>query len=355
MGWEDRPYYRDRGASSNRLTAIFAGSVPLFTAFGIRVRAHASLIFFVLLTLLLGWSEGYPLTSRLVSMAMLFVVVLLHEFGHCFAGRSVGGTAEEVLLTPLGGLAFPDIAKRPFAHFWTVLCVPLVNVGICLLSATGVYFLGRHFVVPLNPYNCLLIPADWIGWTNPLLYVWWIFCISYINLLFNVLPIFPLDGGRLVQCGLWKFIGYYRSMMVSCTIGMVGSGGLAIFAVLHKPHPDWMLILLAVCLFVYCQQQRGHLKEAGPEEPWQSEETDFSSSLHPDPPVKKSRVSRRAQRIARKHARQEATERIRLDALLAKVSTSGLRSLTWLERRELRAATERRRRHESELKTFLRE
>jgi len=354
MGWEDRPYYRDRGASSNRLTAILAGSVPLFTAFGIRVRAHAILLIFVAGTILLDWTDGYSISSRLISMAMLWTVIIFHEFGHCFAGRSVGGTAEKIILWPLGGLAFPDIPKRPGADLWTTAGGPLVNVVICLITA-AVVWLTHHVFIPLNPYNCLQIPLELYGWRNPMMYVWWMFCISYILLLFNLLPIFPLDGGRLVQGMLWKFIGYYRSMLVSCTVGMFASGALAIFAVLHHPHPDWMLIFLAVWLFVSCQQMRVQVREIGPEEPWQSEETDFSSSLHPDPPAKKPRVSRRAQRIARKHIRQETAERVRLDSLLAKVSSSGLASLTWMERRELRAATERRRRHESELKSFLRE
>src|SRR5271169_6731484 len=128
MAWEDRPYYRDRGASSNPLVAILSGSVPLFTIFGIRVRAHSALILFILGTLLLAWPKGYDIPGKLVSMAVLVGVILLHEFGHCAAAKMVGGEADELLLWPLGGLAFPDIPRRPGPKFWTAAGGLLVSV-----------------------------------------------------------------------------------------------------------------------------------------------------------------------------------------------------------------------------------
>src|SRR5258708_6517885 len=107
MAWQDRHYYRDRGAQAwNPLIWLLSGSVPLFTAFGIRVRAHASLILTVALVLLFGLGQGFTWQDRVQSMSILFVIILLHEFGHCFAARWVGGDAEEILMHPLGGLAF---------------------------------------------------------------------------------------------------------------------------------------------------------------------------------------------------------------------------------------------------------
>src|SRR4051794_14999246 len=106
MGFEDRPYYRDStGSSGNPMMWLLTGSVPLFTVIGIRVRLHASLLVFIVLVLLFGLGEGSNVAARVQSMAVLFVIILLHEFGHCFAARSTGGSAEEILMTPLGGLA----------------------------------------------------------------------------------------------------------------------------------------------------------------------------------------------------------------------------------------------------------
>src|SRR3954468_2776303 len=103
MGWEDRPYYRDRGGSgslSNPLMWLLTGSVPLFTAFGIRVRAHASLLLMIVLVLLFGLGQGFTWQDRVQSMSILFGIILLHEFGHCFAAPSVGGEANDILMWP---------------------------------------------------------------------------------------------------------------------------------------------------------------------------------------------------------------------------------------------------------------
>src|SRR5271165_5735189 len=111
MALDERPYYRDPGYSPNRFTAIFSGSVPFFSAFGIRVRVHSALLFLIACELILNWTPGYDLPAKLISMAVLFAVILLHEYGHCIAARWVGGSASEILLWPLGGLAYPDVPE----------------------------------------------------------------------------------------------------------------------------------------------------------------------------------------------------------------------------------------------------
>src|SRR5688500_8582927 len=122
MGWEDRPYYRDRpGQTGNPLMWLMTGSVPLFTVFNIRVRMHAMLLVGMVLVLLFGFgSYGGTIAMRVQSVTMIFSVILLHEFGHCFAARSVGGEANDILMTPLGGLAMAMAPRRPWPTFVTV-------------------------------------------------------------------------------------------------------------------------------------------------------------------------------------------------------------------------------------------
>src|SRR5882762_6657885 len=102
MSWRDREY---NGGTGNSLLWFLTGSVPLFKAFGIRVRIHSFMILFIVGTIVFAGAKGYDLTDRLITMGALFLIVLLHEFGHCFAARSVGGNAEEIIMHPLGGLA----------------------------------------------------------------------------------------------------------------------------------------------------------------------------------------------------------------------------------------------------------
>src|SRR5437763_7763906 len=136
MAWQDRPYYRDRSTSAGGpLMWLLAGSVPLGTWFGIRVRMHASMVILIVLALLFPKALGGVYLS-LSSMAVLFSIVLLHEFGHCLASRSVGGDPIEILMHPLGGLASANPPQRPWPTFWTVAGGPLVNVLICALAAS---------------------------------------------------------------------------------------------------------------------------------------------------------------------------------------------------------------------------
>jgi stage IV sporulation protein FB len=343
MGWEDRQYYRDRsGSGGTPLEFLLYGSIPLFTAFGIRVRAHISLLMFIGLTMLLGGlgSQSFNLAVRAQSMTILFLIVLLHEFGHCFAARWVGGEAEDILMTPLGGLAFARPPHRPLPTFITVAAGPAVNVVICLLAAATMYLISGW--LPWNPIGYLhqhgVSSASWrqVHW-----YAFWVYTVSLALLLFNLLPIFPLDGGQMLQAALWPKLGHYRSMMFACVTGMIGAVILALVGIMTSI----LLIFIAISGFMTCYMTRRNLKEAGPEyEPGM----DFSESLRPDPPRKRRKVSRWTVRRLRREAQLESDLQSRIDAILAKVSAHGMQSLTWSERRTLKKATERQRRTELE-------
>src|SRR5580658_4826229 len=177
MGWEDRSYYRDRsGATGSRLLWLLNGSVPLFTFAGIRVRAHASLILLIALELAIGQlgAPAYTLALRVASMGMLFLVLLLHEFGHCFAARWMGGSADDILLWPLGGLASADPPHRAWPTFVTVAGGPLVNVLICAVTGGLLFLLPAYHVFPsLNPLSPMPPLRMVWGWSTPGLYLWW--------------------------------------------------------------------------------------------------------------------------------------------------------------------------------------
>src|SRR5689334_12981017 len=97
-------------------------SFPLGRMFGIDIRVHIMLPL-VMLGLLLRavTKDNVPLLEAVVLLLLVFISILLHEFGHCFAARSVDGDASEVLLWPLGGLAFCDLPHTPRAHLITAM------------------------------------------------------------------------------------------------------------------------------------------------------------------------------------------------------------------------------------------
>lgn len=341
MAWQDRPYYRDRNSQAwNPLLWLVSGSIPLFTIFGIRVRAHASLVLTVVIVLLFGLGPGFTWQDRVQSMTTLFAIVLLHEFGHCFAARWVGGSADDILMTPLGGLAFAAPPRRPLPTFITVAAGPAVNVVICLVTGSILWLISGW--LPWNPFNFTPPIHRFSGWLDLWRYSYWIYQISFSLLVFNLLPIWPLDGGQMVQAMLWPKLGYYRSMLLSLSVGMVGAvfGGMIALASRNV----WLAVL-AFSGFLNCMIYRRQLVAMGPEE--YADETDYSAAYEqPAAPKRRRHINRRVMKKARKLAQQAALEQQHIDTILAKVSASGMASLTWRERRALHKATERQRKRD---------
>ena len=350
MGWEDRPYYRDRPSSGgNPLMWLMTGSVPLFTAFGIRVRAHAWLVVAVVMMLLFGFGyRGFTLQDRVTAATILFAIVLLHEFGHCFTARWVGGEADEIVMHPLGGLALAQPPRRPLPTFLTVAGGPAVNVVICVLTGTVLWW--QTGAVPWNPFrfNPPLLYDITPTWWNVFWYAFWIYQVSFQLLIFNLMPIFPLDGGQMLQSILWPRLGYYKSMIFACTTGIVGA---AIGAAIALAFRNFGLGILAVMGIMYCVNMRRQMLAAGP---WAFSDEDsgfdYGASLRVSTRAarKQSRLSRWSAERAQKRVREEAAEQVRIDQILAKVSAHGMQSLTWLEKRALKQATERQRKRDLE-------
>jgi Zn-dependent protease len=355
MAWDERPHYRDRsGALTNPLLWLVNGSVRIVSALGVEVRAHSSLIVFVLAILLLDWNYRFPV--RVFSMALWTGLVMVHEFAHCLTARRLGGDGDEALLWPAGGLTPAQPPQRAGATFVTAAAGPMLNLLLCVASAIAVYELtptagihrassaAGHVMVSFNPFHG---PSPDFSWSDPAFYCAWTFVINYRLLLLNLLPIFPLDGGRMLQAMLWPMAGNFQSMLIEANVGMVGAVVVGLVALVALAVQGW---LLAACMAFCCYesyQRRMALHEGGGED-WR-ETVDFSGSLFTEEKPRRRRLSRRVIRRARKIALAEKAARDRIDAILAKVSARGMASLTWLERRTLRKATLQHRRSETEI------
>ncbi len=156
-----------------------------------------------------------------------FGIILLHEFGHVMACRQVGGAADRVVLWPLGGLAFVAPPPRPGATFWTTVGGPLVNVLLVPL----LYLL--NVCTNLPPGHELL--ADLHRLTRELA------LFNGFVLVFNLLPIFPLDGGRLLYAALWRVVGRVAGLTLASLIGMLAGAGLGALAVAAQD--GWLIVL----------------------------------------------------------------------------------------------------------------
>jgi len=147
----------------------------------------------------------------------IFVIVLMHEYGHALACRQVGGTANRIVLWPLGGVAYVNPPQRPGATLWSIAAGPLVNVALVPIFF-AVVRMGRLAGMPeMMPNSFALLRS---------LYV-----INFGLLLFNLLPIYPLDGGQILRSLLWYVLGRARSLMAATVLGFAGVVGLIALAV----------------------------------------------------------------------------------------------------------------------------
>jgi Zn-dependent protease len=195
------------------------GSFRLFRAAGIDVYLHWS--WFLVAFLMIGSKrpEDYQTTSwKVVEYVSLFGLVLLHEFGHALACRSVGGSAELIVLWPLGGVAFVAPPSRPGAVLWSIVAGPLVNFVLAL---------------PLFGLRALSYRLEWHVHAPDLhLFVVTLAWINLGLLIFNMLPIYPLDGGQVLHALLWFALGRWSSLMVVSLGGMLLGGAFLMLCLL---------------------------------------------------------------------------------------------------------------------------
>jgi Zn-dependent protease len=199
------------------MTSNPQGSIRLFRFSGIDLFLHWSW-FLVAVYEINGRTRDYSsIAWNVMEYLALFLIVMLHEFGHALACRQVGGTANRIVLWPLGGVAYVNPPQRPGATLWSIAAGPLVNVAfLAILSLLGVL-------------NRTTGWADAIPNAHPFLRTLWI--INLGLLVFNLLPIYPLDGGQILRSLLWFVVGRARSLMAATVIGFMGVAGLIGLAV----------------------------------------------------------------------------------------------------------------------------
>jgi Zn-dependent protease/CBS domain-containing protein len=205
-------------------------SLPIVRIAGIQLRIHVTFL------LLIGWlAFGYysqggsaaAIAGVLVIM-LLFACVVLHEFGHAFAAKAFGINTPDITLLPIGGVArLERMPEEPMQELIIAAAGPAVN----LIIALCLFVTGGSFVYPPTAGSSL----------NDVLLT-----INVVLLLFNLLPAFPMDGGRVLRALLATRLSYARATQIAASIGQ-GCAFVFGFLGLFGPNP----FLLFIALFVY--------------------------------------------------------------------------------------------------------
>lgn len=360
-------------------------SFPIGRWDGITIRIHLLFLIFTIGMVARGMSGGYA-AAALLMQVLLFVSVLLHEFGHCYAGRRVGGDASEIMLWPLGGLANVDVPFTPRAHLLTTLGGPAVNLVICLIC--GTFLLITGWLPPVSPtWDWAFFPqlarwqtgelvslheslpaAEGRSWFTAMfgapavaLFLARWFYVNWMLFWFNILLVgFPLDGGRILQCVLWRYFGHTQATRVAVFSGWIIALLLTLYVMVtfegSTGADKLMLFFLALFIYQACRQEMLMLEMgAGAEGLGLSYGgSEYASEERPQEtrPKKPGLIQRwlqwRAERRRRREEQQRLEEERRLDQILEKVNLHGLHSLTEEERRFLnRVSAKYRNRHSS--------
>ncbi len=335
-------------------------SLNLGKWYGVHVRLHAFFLLFAVCTLYLMTAKalgladdpGQGLLYGLMLLGILFFSVLAHEMAHCLAAFRVGGGADQIVIWPFGGLAQPHVQHEYQHELITAVAGPLVNLAICLFVAPLVWMLHPDFwglLSPLNPH-ALLEGGTWLVLLK--LTLW----LNWMLVLVNLLPAFPLDGGRVLRSILWRWFDYRTAVRVVTWGAKFIAVGLCVMAWCKWDEssslvPSWVaLLLLAMFLFFSAKQEMARLEEQEMDEELFS--YDFSQGYtsldrhfeSPRPsggnPLRRWLADRQRARSQKQRIVEQEEER-RVDEILARLHETGMNGLSAKDRALLQRVSAR--------------
>jgi stage IV sporulation protein FB len=202
---------------------------------GTAIRVHITFLLFLGWIFVASWVAGGPETAwpALAFLLLLFACVVAHEFGHIFTARAFGVSTPDVVLLPIGGVArLERIPEEPWEEFLVAIAGPLVNVAI---AAALVLAAGAH--VSLSALYAVESPSTSM-----------VDRLAAVNLFlaaFNMIPAFPMDGGRVLRALLAARMGYVRATEIAAFIGQGVAFGLGFIGLFYNP------LLIFIAIFVY--------------------------------------------------------------------------------------------------------
>ena len=225
-------------------------SITVARIFGVDVRIHTTFIVFhawiAVMHLARGGLSGA--IKGVVFTTLIFACVLLHEFGHILAARRFGIPTSDVTLLPIGGVArLQRIPERPSEELVVAIAGPLVNVVIAGLL---ILMLGRQ--TRMEDIQYIASPGGEL-----------LAKLASVNVslvLFNLIPAFPMDGGRVLRSLLVMAMPYGHATRIAARIGQMLAIVFGVFGLFGNP----MLIFIALFIFVGAKQEAAmvHMNES---------------------------------------------------------------------------------------------
>lgn len=321
-------------------------SFPIGTWFLTQVRVSI----FLPVMLLVFWAH-YSLGLGVLLFSILFLSVFLHEMGHVVACRMGGGEADQIVLWPLGGLVPCSPGHSVSARVMTVLGGPLVNLLLCAITIPAVIWSG-HLAESLNPVK---LPAVDISQNLGQAVLLMIFSINWLLLLINLIPILPLDGGKVLQIILSRRFDETVVHMILFNVSFwVGGLGMVVGLCISSV---WITFFSALLLMLnLIEYTSSHREDTFDDSIFGYDFSQGYTSLERSSSqlvekqagfFQKWREKRKLQKELREREKNRDAEK-QLDSLLHKVHEFGLESLTPKERQQLNQVSARYRKTDSD-------
>src|SRR5690349_8165151 len=210
-------------------------SLKIGSVAGTAVRMHVTFLLFLVWIFGVNYAAGgqQAAWSGLLFMVLLFGCVLLHEFGHIFTARAFGVTTPDVILLPIGGVArLERIPEEPWEEFLIAIAGPVVNV---VIAALLVLLGGAH----LNLDQLTTLDISGGGLIDRLA------AVNLFLAVFNLIPAFPMDGGRVLRALLATRLGYVHATEIAAMVGQGVAFLLGFLGLFGNP------LLIFIAIFVY--------------------------------------------------------------------------------------------------------
>lgn len=235
----------NRQRVSDKTIETFGKSWNIGTYFGIPVKIHWSFgllllfLFYNIVTSGLKLWEGVAYT---VLMLTVFACVVLHEYGHALTAKKFGVDTVDIIVSPIGGIArMKYIPDKPMQEFFITLNGPLVNLILGSLLAVLMFLITGKFSLNLDSYNL----------EDPMEFIRLLSLINFTLFFFNLIPAFPMDGGRILRSLLAVKLGKVKATRIASLVGRVFAIGFVIFGIF-----DQQLILSLIGLFIFMMAGR---------------------------------------------------------------------------------------------------
>lgn len=306
-------------------------------------------VWFPLLALVLCLRLGLELGLSVT--LLLLISIVFHEFAHVLVARRTGGSGHEILLWPLGGLAFTSPAPRFFSEFWTSAAGPISNMILCLACLPAVLGAGKLG----ESVSLLYLPTVDLAANPGRALLLLMFSLNFKLTVLNLLPIHPLDGSQMAFSVAKLFWDRQTARLGVLWTGMILCL-LLLMACLFAQSVE--LVLLGSLLFMISMHEHWMAQVARQfddsfmgydfSQGYTSLEGEPSTVAAPGPGPFERWRRQRAEKKREKDLLQKLQTERRVDELLEKVHQQGMNSLTEAERRFLQRASSRYRSSEQE-------